>query len=97
MIRKPPANWQPLDEGAAIRTVRTAGAIATGGVNVARRGGHAVRGVMCYFFAVLWGVAELAAAWPPEVCQWSSASERCRPSCSGPAAGPSRRPAETSG
>ena len=56
MIRKPPADWQPLKEGAAVRTVRTAAAVATGGARVARSGGHAVRGLACYFFAILWGV-----------------------------------------
>jgi hypothetical protein len=55
MIRKPPADWQPLNEGAAVRTVRTVTAVATGGASVARRGGHAVRGLACYFFAILWG------------------------------------------
>jgi hypothetical protein len=59
MIRKPPANWNRLDEGAAIRTVRTASAVATGGAGVARRGGHAVRGLICYFFAALWGFAAI--------------------------------------
>jgi hypothetical protein len=60
MIRKPPANWQPLNEGAAVRTVRTATAVAKGGASVARRGGHAVRGLGCYAFAVLWGFAAIA-------------------------------------
>jgi hypothetical protein len=60
MIRKPPADWQRLDEGAAIRTVRTAAAVAKGGATVARRGGHAVRGLVCYFFAILWGFAGIA-------------------------------------
>jgi hypothetical protein len=59
MIRKPPADWQPLHEGAAVRTVRTAAAVATGSVNVARRGGHAVRGLFCYLFAILWGFAAI--------------------------------------
>jgi hypothetical protein len=59
MIRKPPANWQPLDEGAAVRTVRTAAAVATGGASVARRGVHAAKGLGCYFFAALWGFAAL--------------------------------------
>ena len=59
MIRKPPANWNRLDEGAAIRTVRTASAVATGGARVARRGGHAVRGLACYLFAALWGFAAI--------------------------------------
>jgi lysylphosphatidylglycerol synthetase-like protein (DUF2156 family) len=55
MIRKPPANWQRRDEGAAVRTVRTATAVAKGSVSVARRGGHAARGLACWFFAILWG------------------------------------------
>ena len=60
MIRKPPADWQRLDEGAAVRTVRTAAAVAKGSAEVARRGGHAVRGLVCYFFAILWGFAGIA-------------------------------------
>jgi hypothetical protein len=60
MIRKPPAGWQQPSEDATIRTVRTAAAIAKGGVGVARRGGHAMRGAFCYFFAALWGFAAIA-------------------------------------
>ena len=60
MIRKPPADWQRLDEGAAVRTVRTATAIAKGSASVARRGGHAARGLFCYFFAIIWGFAGIA-------------------------------------
>ena len=60
MIRKPPTGWQSLDEGAAVRTVRTAAAVATGSVTVARRGVHALRGLVCYFFAIIWGFAALA-------------------------------------
>jgi hypothetical protein len=60
MIRKPSADWQQLDEGAAVRTVRTAAAVATSGVTVARRGGHALRGLICFFFAVIWGFAAIA-------------------------------------
>jgi hypothetical protein len=59
MIRKPAADWNRLDEGAAVRTVRTAGAVATGGVKVARCGAHAVRGLLCYCFAILWGFAAI--------------------------------------
>ena len=59
MIRKPTADWGRVDEGAAVRTVRTATAVAKGGANVARRGGHAVRGLICYGFAALWGFAAL--------------------------------------
>jgi hypothetical protein len=59
MIRKPPANWQPLDQGAAVRSVRTAAAVVTGGANVARRGVYAAQGLGCYFFGVLWGFAAI--------------------------------------
>jgi len=60
MIRKPSADWNRLDESAAVRTVRTASAVAKGGVSVARRTGQAARGLFCYFFAALWGFAALA-------------------------------------
>ena len=60
MIRKPQPGWQPLREGAAVRTVHTAAAVAKGGVRVARRGGHAARGLVCYFFAAIWGFAAIA-------------------------------------
>ena len=59
MIRKPNADWQRRDEGAAVRTVRTATAVAKGSATLARRGGHAARGLGCYFFAALWGFAAL--------------------------------------
>ncbi|MEA3027692.1 MAG: hypothetical protein QOF91_2977 [Alphaproteobacteria bacterium] len=60
MIRKPPGDWQRRDEGTGVRTVRTAVAVAKGSATVARRGGHAMRGLFCYFFAALWGFAALA-------------------------------------
>jgi hypothetical protein len=60
MIRKPPGDWQRRDEGATVRTVRTAAAVAAGSVTVARRGGHALRGLVCYFFAIIWGFAAIA-------------------------------------
>ena len=60
MIRKPPAGWQPLNEGAAVRTARTAAAVATGGARMVRRGGQALVGLICFFFAALWGFAALA-------------------------------------
>ena len=60
MIRKSPENWQPRDEGTAVRTVRTAAAVAKGGARVASGGVHALRGVGCYFFAALWGFAAIA-------------------------------------
>jgi hypothetical protein len=59
MIRKPPADWQPLNEGTAVRTVRSAAAVATGGARLARGGMHAARGLICYCFAALWGFAAL--------------------------------------
>ena len=60
MIRKPPADWQQFNEGVAVRTVRTAAVVAKGSANVAQRGVHAVRGLVCYFFAALWGFAAIA-------------------------------------
>jgi hypothetical protein len=60
MIRKPPASWQQPNDDATIRTVRTAAAIAKGGVSGARPGGHAMRGALCYLFAAIWGFAAIA-------------------------------------
>jgi hypothetical protein len=60
MIRKPSAEWGRLDEGAAVRTVRTASAVAVGGARVARRGGQALTGLICYAFAAMWGFAAIA-------------------------------------
>ena len=60
MIRKPPADRQQLNEGAVVRTIRTAAGIAKGGSRVARRGGHVARGLSCYFFATIWGFAGIA-------------------------------------
>jgi hypothetical protein len=60
MIRKPAADFGRREEGTAIRTVRTAAAVAKGSTNVARCGGHAVIGLVCYFFAAIWGFAALA-------------------------------------
>jgi hypothetical protein len=60
MIRKPTAAWQQSTEGAAVRTVRTASAVAKGGARLALGGVHAVRGVFCYFFAAIWGFAAIA-------------------------------------
>jgi hypothetical protein len=44
----------------AVRTVRTAATVANGSASVARRGGHAARGLICYFFAIIWGFAAIA-------------------------------------
>ena len=59
MIRKPPTDWHQSTEGAAVRTVRTAAAVAKGSANVAQRSMHAMRGVGCYCFAALWGFAAI--------------------------------------
>jgi hypothetical protein len=59
MIRKPPASWQRQKDGGAVRAVRTAAAVAKGSAEVARRGGHAVRGMVCYSFAAMWGFLAL--------------------------------------
>jgi len=55
MIRKPQADWHRLDEGAAVRTVRTAAAVATGSAKVAHRGGAAAAGLVCFAIAIFWG------------------------------------------
>ena len=60
MIRKPSADWSRVDEGAAVRTVRTATAVAKGSADVARRGEHVLRGLICYFFAVVWGFVAIS-------------------------------------
>jgi hypothetical protein len=60
MIRKPPADWQQFNEGVAVRTVRTAAVVAKGSASVVRRGGHAARGLLCFFFAIIWGFAAIA-------------------------------------
>jgi hypothetical protein len=60
MIRKPPGDWNRRDESAAVRTVRTASAVAEGGARVARRGGQAMAGLFSFFFAALWGFAAIA-------------------------------------
>jgi hypothetical protein len=59
MIRKPPAGWQ-REEGAGVRTIRTVARSASSGGRVVRRGGHVVRGLLCFFFAILWGFAAFA-------------------------------------
>jgi len=67
MIRKPPANWQQPNEGAAARTVRTVTAVAKGSVTVARRGMHALRGLLCYFFAAVWGFVAISLTGLPSM------------------------------
>ena len=58
MIRKPPAGFQ-RGESAAVKTVQTAIAAAKSGAGVARRGGDVGRGLFCFFFAAIWGLAAL--------------------------------------
>jgi hypothetical protein len=69
MIRKPSANWQRLDGGTAVRTVRTAAIVARGGVRVAQRGRQAAVGLVCYLFAAIWGFVTISSGltmggWP---------------------------------
>jgi hypothetical protein len=59
MIRKPPADWQH-GESAPVQTIRTVASAASHGTRVARRGVHFVRGLLCFFFAAIWGFAALA-------------------------------------
>jgi hypothetical protein len=59
MIRKPSVDWQQVNEGAAVRTVRTAAAFGKSGARAARYSGYAARGLICYFFAGLWAFAAI--------------------------------------
>jgi hypothetical protein len=60
MIRKPSADWGRTEEGPAVQTVRAASAVAKSASSAARRGGHAFAGLVCYFFAAIWGFAAVA-------------------------------------
>jgi len=60
MIRKPPANWQ-REESSAVNAMRGAVDVAQGSVKVAKTGGHYLRGMICWAFALIWGFAALAA------------------------------------
>ena len=64
MIRKPQGDWHRQDEGAAVRTVRTATAVATGSAEVARRGGAALVGLAFFAIAIFWGYTALAGDLP---------------------------------
>jgi hypothetical protein len=55
MIRKPQADWHRRDEGAAVRTVRTATAVATDSAKLARSGSQAVVGLVLFGIAIFWG------------------------------------------
>ena len=67
MIRKPPAGWQRPTESAAVRTVRTTAAVAKGSATVARQGVHALRGLVCYFFAAVWGFVAISLTGLPSM------------------------------
>ena len=58
MIRKPPAEWQRR-ESVPVQTIRTVASVASSGTRVARSTGHVLRGLLCFFFAALWGFAAL--------------------------------------
>ncbi len=58
MIRKPPAEWQ-RKPSQTVKTFEAAVELADGGARLARRGGQVARGLLCYFLAILWGLAAL--------------------------------------
>jgi hypothetical protein len=64
MIRKPSADWRRRDEGAAVRTIRTATTVATGTANMAYRGAAAAVGLGCFAIAIFWGSTALAGDLP---------------------------------
>jgi hypothetical protein len=55
MIRKP-VDWQPPDDGAAVRTVRTAAAVAT----QVRRGGVTAAALVPYAIVIFVGIMAIA-------------------------------------
>ena len=59
MIRKPATDWQ-REESPLVDHVRAAKALAREGARTARRGGSGILGLICYFFAIMWGFAALA-------------------------------------
>ena len=56
MIRKPQADWHRQDEGAAVRTVRTAAAVAM----EVRRGGMTAAALIPYAIAIFVGIMAIA-------------------------------------
>jgi hypothetical protein len=62
MIRKPAADWGRQNDAtvAAVAAVRASVDVAKGGARVARAGGNVLRGIICWFFAAIWGFAALA-------------------------------------
>lgn len=59
MVRKPGEDWRHRDDH-AVKAVQNATSLARGGVSVARGGAHVMIGLLCWFFALLWGWAALA-------------------------------------
>jgi MFS superfamily sulfate permease-like transporter len=62
MISKPQGDWHQRDEGAAVRTVRTATAAAASTAKVAHRGGAALAGLACFAVAIFWGSLGITSA-----------------------------------
>ena len=73
MIRKPPADWQRGGKRRGPNGPRRLRRRHHGSASVARRGGHVVRGLVCFFFAIIWGFAALAGGCWPAACRPSSA------------------------
>ena len=67
MIRKPSADWQQRSEGAAVRTVRTAAAVAKSGADLAQRSVHVGRGFVCCFFAAVAGFVAISLTGLPSM------------------------------
>lgn len=67
MIRKPQEDWHRQNEGAAVRTVRTAAAVATESVNVARRGAAVAVGLLFFAIAIFWGSHALGSGGLPSI------------------------------
>ncbi|TGE02248.1 hypothetical protein [Methylobacterium nonmethylotrophicum] len=59
VIQKPPAHLLRPDPLA--RRAQELRATAASGAALARTGGHYLRGLVCWFFALIWGFAALAA------------------------------------
>ena len=54
MIRKPDANWSRRHEGEAVRTVRTATAVAADSVRLARRVGQTAAILLLFSIGIFW-------------------------------------------
>jgi len=66
MIRKPPADWNRVEESATVRAVRAVSAATKGGARAAERGGQFAQGLICYFSAAAFVFVSIPAmASPP--------------------------------